>query len=316
MLPPDISQPAKGAYATLPSLIALRFPAAQLRLGKPRRALSALAGPHIANFRGRGLEFEEVRAYQPGDDIRTIDWRVTARTGEAHTKRFREERERPVMIITDQRNSQFFGSQHCFKAVLAAQLSSLLAWSALNAGDRVGGLVFNDIEHRELRPKRSRKNVLGLLSSLVDFNSALPVSLAHTPPGDDSFSQMLEHLRRIARPGTRLFIVSDFTGATTAAAREQWFELARHTEILALACNDPLEATLPRAGTYTVTDGTARSQLNTANRRLRQDYADGFSARQAALSDTLSRLGIPVITASTDQSPFGRLQRYFGETRR
>ena len=155
----DFQQPAHGVYAELADLIALRYGARNLQIGKRKRALSVLAGPNKSNFRGRGIDFEEVRGYQPGDDIRTIDWRVTARTGSAHTKLFREERERPVLLVVDQRNSMFFGSQHCFKSVLAAQLASLLAWSALNNGDRVGGLVFNDNQHREFRPRRSRNRI-------------------------------------------------------------------------------------------------------------------------------------------------------------
>ena len=147
-----------------------------MRLGRRNRALSVLAGPNKSNFRGRGIDFEEVRNYQPGDDIRSIDWRVTARTGTAHTKLFREERERPVLVAVDQRSSMFFGSSHCFKSVLAAQLASLLAWSALDAGDRVGGLVFNDASHREIRPRRSRKTVLALLSQISAVQS-------HAAPG-------------------------------------------------------------------------------------------------------------------------------------
>ena len=135
----DVTVPCRGAIrgAGGPDRAALSRPA--VAPGAPRRALSALAGPNKSNFRGRGIEFEEVRSYQPGDDIRGIDWRVTARTGSAHTKLFREERERPVLVAVDQRSSMFFGSSHCFKSVLAAQLAGLLAWSALEAGDRVAG---------------------------------------------------------------------------------------------------------------------------------------------------------------------------------
>ena len=137
----DINTPARGAYVDVNELIALRFPVRQLKLSRRNRALNALAGPNKSNFRGRGIDFEEVRNYQAGDDIRTIDWRVTARTGAAHTKLFREERERPVLVVVDQRNSMFFGSQFCFKSVLAAQLGALVAWSALSDNDRVGGLA-------------------------------------------------------------------------------------------------------------------------------------------------------------------------------
>jgi len=309
----DITSPARGAYISLPELISLRFPARQLQLSRRNRALSALAGPNKSNFRGRGIDFEEVRNYQAGDDIRTIDWRVTARTGDAHTKMFREERERPVLVVVDQRNGMFFGSSHCVKSVLAAQLASLVCWSALNSGDRVGGLVFNGTEHRDIRPRRSRKTVLALLSQIADYNAALPQGMDITP---GSFATMLGNLRRIARPGSSLIIISDFRGAHREDAREQLFQLAQHTEITAMACSDPLENALPRAGRYAVTDGQQRSVLHTADRRLRRNYQDRARIRHESLSKDLLRLGIPLLSASTDQAAFTLLQHYYGDVRR
>lgn len=308
----DIKAPAKGARQDLNSLIALRYPARKLNLGYRSRALSALAGPNKSNFRGRGIDFEEVRSYQPGDDIRTIDWRVTARTGAAHTKLFREERERPVLIVVDQRTSMFFGSRHCFKSVLAGQLASLLAWSALDRGDRVGGLVFNDNSHRELRPRRSRKNVLTLLSEITRYNAALPCNGTGT---ESSFATMLGNLRRIARPGSSLFLISDFRGAGSTRASEHLFELAKHTELTAIACADPLESELPRAGSYTVTDGERRSQLHTADKQLRRDYAVQHRAYRDSLAHQLMSLGVPLLNASTQESPFVLLHTYYGGSR-
>lgn len=309
----DISTPARGAYIALADLIALRFPARQLSLGRQSRALSHLAGPNKTNFRGRGVDFEEVRSYQPGDDIRTIDWRVTARTGEAHTKLFREERERPVLVVVDQRNCMFFGSRHCFKSVLAAQLGALIAWSALKDNDRVGGLVFSDHGHQDIRPRRSRATVLSLLSSIVRYNTALP--RADAQPHND-FTATLANLRRIARPGSSVFLVSDFRGAWEDAAREQLFELGKHTEITALACSDPLEATLPREGSYAVTDGVERSELDTGDRALRARFADLQQRRQAIIAEDLLKLGIPLLQASTESAPLRLLSRYYAEQRR
>ncbi len=312
MLASDTHKPPQGAYCELADLIALRFPAGQLKLSRRKRALSMLAGPNKTNFRGRGIDFEEVRYYQPGDDIRTIDWRVTARTGDAHTKLFREERERPVLVVTDQRDSMFFGSRHCFKSVLAAHLSSLLAWSALENGDRIGGVVFNGDHHHEVRPRRSRKTVLALLSELYDANRRLPLSSL----AGASFADMLSNLRRIARPGSSIFMVSDFRGADTEAAHETLFRLAQHTEITAIRCSDPMEWTLPRAGRYAVTDGSTRSELHTADTALRRRFEDARQAQQAALATDLQRLGIPLLEASTDASPLVLLQTYYGEPRR
>ena len=309
----DVTVPAQGAYADLNELIALRFPARQLQLGRRNRALSALAGPNKSNFRGRGIDFEEVRNYQPGDDIRTIDWRVTARTGSAHTKLFREERERPVLVVVDQRSNMFFGSSHCFKSVLGAQLASLIAWSALDAGDRVGGLVFNGVEHREIRPRRSRKTVLALLSQVAAYNRDLPLP---EPSAEDSFADMLSNLRRIARPGSSLFLVSDFYGSSQEHAREHLFQLAQHTELTAIACSDPLESRLPRAGKYAVTDGTERSELHTADGKLRRAYERRFQQRREVLTQDLLRLGIPMLQASTDRAPFTLLQQFYGDARR
>ena len=309
----DVSSPAKGAYAQLEALISLRFPARQLKLARRNRALSALAGPNKSNFRGRGIDFEEVRNYQPGDDIRTIDWRVTARTGNAHTKLFREERERPVLVVVDQRNSMFFGSSCCFKSVLACQLGSLVAWGALNGGDRVGGLVFNEREHREIRPRRSRRTVLALLSELEAYNAELPIE---QPVSPNTFAHMLNNLRRIARPGSSLFLVSDFRGAETEDARELLFQLSQHTEITAIKCSDPMEARLPRGGHYAVTDGTRRSELNTADRALRKRYRSRFKAKDEGLARDMLRLGIPLLQARTDLSPYRLLQDYYGERRR
>jgi uncharacterized protein (DUF58 family) len=308
----DVTVPAQGAYAELEDLIALRFPARQLRLSRRNRALSVLAGPNKSNFRGRGIDFEEVRNYQPGDDIRSIDWRVTARTGNAHTKLFREERERPVLVAVDQRSSMFFGSSHCFKSVLAAQLAALLAWSALDAGDRIGGLVFNGAHHREIRPRRSRRTVLALLSQITEYNRALPLA----DPGDNDFSTVLANLRRIVRPGSSLYLVSDFRGAGEERAREQLFQLAQHAEITAIACSDPLEADLPRAGHYAVTDGQSRSELDTADRALRQAYHDRYREQRELLAREMLRLGIPMLAASTHRAPFPLLQQFYGEPRR
>ncbi|MFT6681212.1 MAG: hypothetical protein ACJAQ8_001519 [Haliea salexigens] len=309
----DATGPARGAYASLDALIALRFPAAHLSLSRRTRALASLTGPNKANFRGRGIDFEEVRSYQPGDDIRTIDWRVTARTGNAHTRVFREERERPVLVVVDQRQRLFFGSQCCFKSVLAAHLASLLAWSALGNGDRIGGVVFNEAGHQEVRPRRNRKTVLALLSQIVAFNARLP---AHTENTETrGLAAMLEALRHIARPGTSLYLISDFHDAADPAVREHLFRLAQHTEITAIACSDPLETTLPPPGRYAVTDGTRRAELVTRDSTLRDRYAALAAQRAAALHTELQRLGIPLLHASTDHSPFLLLQRYFGEPR-
>ncbi len=309
----DVSSPARGAYADLEHLIGLRFPAQKLQLLHRNRALASLTGPNKSNVRGRGIDFEEVRTYQAGDDIRSIDWRVTARTGDAHTKLFREERERPVLLVLDQRQGMYFGSSHCFKSVLACHIAALLAWAALSGGDKVGGLVFNGIDHREIRPRRSRRTVLALLSEFCRYNSCLPLA-QHEPGGD--LGGTLAQVRRIARPGSSIFMVSDFTGIEAEGVREHLYQLARHCQLTAVNCTDPLEAELPRAGHYAVTDGIGRTALNTADPALRDAYRAAHQQQQQALAATMRPLGIPVLTAGTNASPFLLLQTYYPDQRR
>lgn len=292
----------------------LRFQAKSLKLLQRKKALSLLTGPNKTSFRGRGIDFEEVRKYQPGDDIRTIDWRVTARSGKPHTKLFREERERPLLVATDQRKSMFFGSQNCFKSVTAAHISALLAWSGLQNGDRVGGFVFNENDHFEIRPRRSRQAVLAQLHNIAQFNGQLPLS----PSVDKTFQfyDLLGDLRRIAKPGTAVFIVSDFSGADDERAQEYFYQLSRHTEITAIHISDPLEATLPPSGHYIVTDGLQRSSMFTGDNALRKQYQTDRENQLQTLRNQLSQLGIPFIRISTDNSPLNTLQTFYGKLER
>jgi uncharacterized protein (DUF58 family) len=302
--------PVSGAFCEVQTLIELRYAARKLNLNQRKRALSLLSGPNKTNFRGRGIDFEEVRNYQPGDDIRTIDWRVTARTGTAHTKMFREERERQVLVTADQRSSMFFGSRHCCKSVLAAHIAALLSWSALQRGDRVGGLVFSEPEHREVRPRRSRRAVLALLNHLSELNQSLPAPAS----GDGlQFADMLVDLRRIARPGSAIFIVSDFAGALEEDALEHLYQLTRHMEITAVHCSDPLERALPGAGRYTVTNGVDKTDLHTGDKALRLQFTERFESTLQSLRGEYGKLGIPVIEASTEQAPLSLLQAYYAD---
>ena len=303
----DFEAPPRGAYAGLEDLLALRFAARQLDVTSRRKALSRLSGGNAASFRGRGIDFDEVRGYQPGDDIRAIDWRVTARTGDAHTKLFHEERERPVLIAVDQRPGMFFGSRNCFKSVLAAHLAALIAWSALAAGERVGGLVFGSEGHRDCRPRRHRSSVLSLLSTVCEFNASL-----RDPTAADSGVDPLAKLRRIARPGSSVFLISDLAGLLDTRAREQFYQLNRHLELTLLHCSDPLEDTPPPPGNYTISDGRRRRTLAIGNDSQRRAI-DGAVARRRSERDALLRgLAVPCLAASTLQAPLPLLRAVYG----
>lgn len=327
-------QALQGAYIELDNLIRARFGANDLKLHHRRKALSLLAGPNKTNFRGRGIDFEEVRAYQAGDDIRAIDWRVTARSGKPYTKLFQEERERPMLVVTDQRQPMFFGSQHCFKSVLACYLGALIAWSGIQNNDRVGGLVLGNYGQREVRPKRSRKSVLALMNLMLEYNQLLSRNSDFTENGAPQSEQQqapspaqrleasLIELRRIAKPGSAIYLISDFTGFACSEdpqasdnAIKHLHQLSRHCEITSLFVYDRLEQTLPPPGQYTVSDGNQRSQIDTGNSAARQRYEDHFEQRLAQLHHQLAKLGIPLIEVGTHEAPLQRLLHYYGARR-
>lgn len=282
-----------GIEASLEELIALRGRAGELRLSPRRQVLSQQSGGYHSPFKGRGIDFEEVRGYQPGDDIRTMDWRVTARTGRPHTKLFREERERPVLTWVDQGVSMRFGTRVAFKSVVAARAAALLAWGAAENGDRVGGLLFAGREHHELRPRARRAGVLPLLNRLAE-------GIVSDEASD--LVAALTRLRRVAHPGSLLFLISDFfAGLDSSAARTHLAELARHNDLVLIFVYDHLEAVPPPPGRYLVSDGIRKLLLDGGDARLGERYREHFAMRRDGLKRHARRLGIPFIELATDQ---------------
>lgn len=293
----DIAR-CRGVYVSMDELVALQSADLRLDLRGRRKALTALAGLHHSSFRGRGIDFDEVRIYQPGDDVRNIDWRVTARTGRPHTKLFREERERPVYLVVDQRESLFFGSQNAFKSVVAARTAALLAWAARAHGDRVGGFLFNDHEVQELRPKEGKKGIQNFFRLLVQFNQALDGQRQRLEFTRHALTQTLRHLNQVVRPGSLIFLISDFRHFDTEALQHLTL-CARHNDLVAIQVQDLLEKQLPPPGTYGFTNGLHQVRIDTATRNLRKDYALNHVERQNELRERLAGIAVPLLEIAT-----------------
>lgn len=293
-----------GPYTDTAELIRLRHAGKELPALHLNRSQNPLSGMLTSNFKGRGIDFAEVRQYEPGDDVRTIDWRVTARTQEPHTKLFQEERERPVMFLVDQSGSMFFGSKIRFKSVLAAEIAAIMAWSCLNHGDRVGGMVFDHQEHREVRPRRNKHSVLRLLHELNFFNQRL--SRESTQANTNNFAESLLNIRRIAKHGYTVIIISDFQHFTEKAALHLT-QLARHNDVLGIMVSDPMEVNLPDPDLYTITDGANRVEINTSARKHRDAFAARFSSHSGEVMQTFARLKAPLLSISTDDDIVSRL---------
>lgn len=294
---PDISGAVDARVkVTLPALIRLNLAVGRLNL---RRSgiRAALGGDYVSAFKGRGMEFDETRPYMPGDDVRNLDWRVTARTGKAHTKLFREERERPVFLSVDARAAMFFATRGAFKFVQAAHLAALAAWSALRQSDRVGGQLFGANGSMEFKPEHGRKAVMHFLQQLVDVEAP--------PPAENSgagIDEALARLARHARPGSLVLVLSDFRGLTPLG-EASLIRLHRHCEVALLSIDDPLERQIPEHGRYRFSDG--RRELSLASsRQLAEAHSAHYAARLAAVTRLARGCGMRHAVCLTTDDPF------------
>jgi uncharacterized protein (DUF58 family) len=285
--------------ASLKTLIDLARPAAGL--SHPKSAIRAVqSGGYLSRFKGRGMEFDETRLYQPGDDLRTIDWKVTARTGKPHTKIFREERERPVFISVDDRPAMHFATRGVFKSVLAAKLAALLAWTAEHQGDRIGGQIYSEQSCRELKPQNGRQAVLHFLHALVDCPDP-------DQPVKYTFEQILARLVKHVRPGSRVYLVSDFRGLGEAAEKHM-SRLSEHCDVVLLFVFDPLEQNLPAKGRYRFTDGERDVVMDSADARRLADYHRHFAERLQRLQMIARKDNMQLILCGTTDDPVQRLK--------
>ena len=287
-----------------------------IRLNGPARAIaldvlrvnSLQTGAYVSHFRGRGMEFDESRPYQPGDDPRSIDWRVTARSTTAYTKLFREERERPVLVVVDLRANMHFATRGCFKSVNASRAAALISWAAHHRGDRLGGLIFGDTTHRELKPRLGRRAALRFVHQLAEHPDWTNRGI---PKGSAPFAQAMSSLRRVARPGSLVVVISDFIGFDRAA-QSYLSSVARHNEVLAVFMNDPLERKLPPPGRYRIVSPDDELAIDTYAAAARRDYEHEFAERSHVLEAFCHRYGVHLMPMSTDDDPVSTLQTTLG----
>lgn len=296
---------------SLKALVDLAKPAAGLNL-QQASIRSSQSGGYVSRFKGRGMEFDEARLYQPGDDIRSIDWRVTARTGKPHTKLFREERERPIFISVDNRAAMHFATRGVFKSVLTAKLAALLAWTAQHHGDRIGGQIFSDTACRELKPQNGKHAVLRFLNAIVCGGEvSRPVSELNTNiVPTNTLEQVLARLAQHARPGSRVYIISDFRGLSDKA-ETHLLKLSQHCDVALIMVYDPLESALPAKGRYRFTDDRRDLVIDAASSAAVQ-YRQRFAQRQQRLGQLSQSRGLVFMQCGTDEDPIQRLRYALG----
>lgn len=285
-----------GIHPSSDELIQLRLPARDLPLHSRQTAQSALAGGYRSSFRGRGMDYLESRAYQSGDDVRNMDWRITARSGRAHVKVYHEERERPVVVVIDFGPGMFFATHGAFKSIIAARAAALIAWAAVENGDRIGALLYNG-KHHELRPTGGQRSALRLIRALVSAADPTGRSMVTAEHGN-ALNAALLRLHRVARPGSLVFIFSDFYN-TDANSKQHLQQLRRHNDVVACQILDRLELAPPAAGRYPVQYGEQQGILDTRSAVRGQVWADHFAARRHALDVLLQQCAVPLLRLTT-----------------
>jgi uncharacterized protein (DUF58 family) len=276
----------------------------------PRQpARSVLHGRHSSRLRGRGLNFEELRAYLPGDDVRAIDWKVTVRTGEPHVRVYTEERDRPALLVVDQRMSMFFGSRLNMKSVTAAETAALAAFRILDQGDRVGGVVFGDDLVAELRPQRSRKAVDLLLTAIADANALLRADADAVEPMP--LNRPLESVAKIARRDHLVIIVSDFDGID-ARTKTLLGGITRHNDVVLGVVTDPMAVEMPEPSQLVISDGALQAEIDTRDGKVRKALSDMSSGRIAQIMAWERELGIPVLPLSAGEPTLPQIRRLMG----
>lgn len=290
-----------GPYVSVESLVQLSAESHAIRWRRNR--LGALSGERISRQRGRGVDFEEVRPYQIGDDVRSIDWNVTARKNEPHTKIYTEEREKPTLIVVDQTSTMFFGTKYRLKSVAAAELAARFAWFTLKRKDRLGGIVLSNNGVSTTKPYRNRASVLKFLQDVAQANQSLRAHDGQQPTTNKSelWTDMVVQLRQIARHQHRIVLISDFRDTTLDSVREV-LERSRHNELAFVLVFDELEQTLPPANLYSVTNGSNNVIFHSANPKTRQSYRRLFLERIKFLKTMCIEHSVPFTMIGTHES--------------
>ncbi|MFK8332893.1 DUF58 domain-containing protein [Pseudomonas sp. BJa5] len=309
---PQVDSPVADGfvYASLSQLMALEHRVRGLSFLSRQPLASILSGTHASRLRGRGLSFDELRRYIPGDDLRHLDWRASLRFGKPFVRTFTEERDRPTLVLVDQRMSMFFGSQRSFKSVVAAELAALSAWIALHAGDRVGGLVFDDQQVRHIKPLRSRARVQELCAAIIRSNHTLN---ANGPDAEDEtqLDTALRNCIALAGHDCLVCIISDFGGAS-AQTLQLLRQLSAHNDVIAMQVFDPIALALPEQGRVMVTQGELQVELEVERRQVNRPLGAFLAGRLRDVADMLRRSQVPVMMISTGHEPLEQIRRELG----
>lgn len=307
-------QAPHAVYADLTELMKLEFKAQGFSFLPRQPVHSILAGRHASRLRGRGLNFEEIRRYLPGDDIRNMDWRVTARVQKPHVRVYTEERDRPCLLVVDQRRGMFFGTRRCMKSVAAAEAAALAAWRVFHAGDRVGAIVYDDTEVTEIAPHRSRQRVMQILQTVVAKNHALSSESTQTN-NPHMINTALARAVRLAKHDCLVCLIAGGGGADEETVR-LCTQIAAHNDMIVVFVYDPMEAELPPGGRLVFADGELQIEVDGRDTRLGAGFNEEFRQRLEWMRHITRQRQTPLIPISTERGVAEQVRDLLGRSRR
>ncbi len=299
----------QGVYASLEELIKLQFQSRDFSFLPSQPVSSILAGRYASRLRGRGLNFEELRKYQSGDDVRTIDWKVTARTRSPYVRVYTEEKDRAVLVVCDQRLNMFWGTRERLKSVTAAQAAALAAWRATAVGDRIGAVIFNDEEVIEHRPQRSQKSVMNVLNSVVRMNQKLKVD-SKVEPNPSMLNEALKKALTLATHDMLVIIVSDFFGVDKTTEKLT-AKLSQHNDVLGILVTDPVRES-PQAQKVTASDGRLQMEIPFDRKSVRDKVVGSYREERDGIAHFMRKLSAPLLTLSNQGDVVDQIRELLG----
>ncbi len=302
---------AAGVYATVDQLARLRYRSRGFSFLPRQPVHSILAGRHASRLRGRGLNFEEIRRYLPGDDIRQMDWKVTARTRVPHVRVYTEEHGRPALLVVDQRLAMFFGSRKDFKSVSAAEVAALAAWRVIAMKDVVGAIIVGDADCEVVPTGGSEGHVMRLLGRVVDWNRRLSLDAGITP-GPQMLNAALRRAEQIAKHDALVILISDGSGADEETSK-RLSRIARHNDVMVALVSDPLEMDLPDAGPRIFASGEMQLEADTGKRALREAFRKDFEQQVETARKFLIQREVPLMPIRTDEDVAMQVRRLLGQ---
>lgn len=299
----------QGVYASLEELIRFQFLTRDFSFLPSQPVQSVLAGRYASRLRGRGLNFEELRKYLAGDDVRMIDWKVTARTRSPYVRVYTEEKDRSVLVVCDQRLNMFWGTRERLKSVTAAQATALASWRATAVGDRIGVVVFNDEQIIEHRPQRSQKAVMAVLNSVVKMNHALHAE-SEVEPKDSMLNEALKKALQLATHDMLVVVVSDFYGVDKTTEKLT-AKLAQHNDVLGILVTDPVREA-PSDQRVTASDGSLQAELPFERKAIRDKVAESYREERERITYFMRKISAPLLEVSNEGDVVQQVRKLLG----